>query len=377
MLRKTYVTVDLDAIRANYMIMRSRVPEDVRVMPVIKADAYGHGMLEVAKALSRLGTADFAIATPDEGITLREGGITANILVLGAAMPAAAEETVRHNLTQTVFTPEAVRCINEAARALGKTALVNIKLDTGMNRIGLRTEDEADALANALADAEHVRATGIYTHFADADNPPPAGDGKGALNDFSREQLRRFKILRAHFDSGIPAHVANSALSLVAPEAYYNMVREGVSLYGYPPVKTDLTFRHALRWVSEVVHIKEIDAGDTVSYGCTFTAQGRMRVATVAVGYGDGYHRFASGKAQMLIEGKRANVLGRVCMDQVMVDVTDIPEAHIGSEAVIIGAQGDDEIDAEELAHWSGTISYEVLLAISGRVPRIYLNADE
>lgn len=377
MLRQTYVSIDLDAVRDNYRVMKSQVPEGVRVMPVVKADAYGHGMLMVAKTLERLGAADFAVATPDEGVALRDGGIRANVLVLGASMPCAASEAISKELTQTVFTPDMVELLDKEAAAQGRTALVHIKLDTGMNRIGLRTEAEADALAAALSRAAHVRATGIYTHFADADNPPPRAGGDGALNDFTRGQLERFRELRKRFDPRIPAHVANSAMSLVAPEAYFDMIREGVSLYGYPPVKTALTFRPALCWRSEVVHVKTVMAGETIGYGRTYTVTRDMRVATVAVGYGDGYHRAVSNKGFMLVEGARAPIVGRVCMDQVMLDVSAIPDAHTGSEVVIIGSQGGQTIDAEQLAGWAGTISYEVLLAITPRVPRIYLNADE
>lgn len=370
MLRRNFVTIDLDAIRNNYTVLRRQVPAQVGVMPVIKADAYGHGMLKVAQTLAPLGAAGFAVALPEEGIALREGGIDGYVLVLGAAMPAAAREAVAHSLTQTVFDPDMIALLNKEAQRQHATALVNIKLDTGMNRIGLRTVEEAKAVAAALASAKHVKAMGMYTHFAVADEPLPDGQP----NAYTLEQLSRFNELRACFPSDIPAHAANSAMSLLSPTAYFSMIREGISLYGYPPVKTALDFRPALRWVAEVVHTKDLRAGETIGYGRTFTADRDMRIATVAVGYGDGYHRMVSNRGWMLLRGQRAPIVGRVCMDQTMVDVTEIPDVTAGDEAVLIGGQDGDFISAEELATWAGTISYEVLLAITQRVPRLYIH---
>jgi len=347
MLRQNRTIVDLGAIRHNYRILAEAVPEGVRVVPVVKADAYGHGMVEVAKAVLAEGAAFFAVALVEEGILLRENGIAAEILVLGAAMEKALEAAVANDLIQTVFDPQTVFLLEEVARTLGKTAAVHIKLDTGMGRIGLRTHEEAHALREALAVCPHVKATGIYTHFADADNPP----GMGGMNRYSKKQLSRFLELKSCFDPGLIAHAANSAMSLLAPEACFQMVREGISLYGYPPVQTRLSFRHALRWESEVVH--------------------------VAVGYGDGYHRFASNRAQMLVHGRRAPVVGWVCMDQTMIDVSETPDVQVGDPVVLLGTQGDETIDAEELAAWAGTISYEVLLAITRRVPREFVGAAE
>lgn len=371
MLRQNRVEIDMDAIRNNYRILKENIPAHVEVMPVIKANAYGHGMLETARALMAEGAAHFAVAIPEEGVELRLGGVEGEVLVLGAAMPAAAAEAVRYGLTQTVFSPETIPLLEEEAMRQGREALVHIKLDTGMNRIGLRTPEEADALAKALADARHVRVTGVYTHFADADNPM----ADGGMNAFTKQQLEYFGRLRARFDPSIPSHVANSAMSLLAPEAYFDMIREGISLYGYPPVKTSLPFRPALSWRTELVHVKQVRAGETIGYGRTFTAPRDMRIATAAVGYGDGYHRACSNRGAMLVGGVRAPIVGRVCMDQTMLDVTHIPNVRAGDEVVLIGRQGGARIDAEELAAWADTISYEVLLAITARVPRIYLNA--
>ncbi len=372
MLRQNRVEIDMDAIRNNYRILKDNIPADVEVMPVIKANAYGHGMVETAQTLVGLGASHFAVALPEEGIELRLAGVTGEVLVLGAAMSIAAADAVRYDLTQTVFTPDMAALLEREARKKGKDALVHIKLDTGINRIGLRTAEEAQALSNALKDAPHVRVTGVYTHFAAADNPLPGG----GLNPFTQEQLARFQALRSYFPEEIPAHVANSAMSLLSPEAYFQMIREGISLYGYPPVRTSLPFRPALSWRTEVVYVKDIKAGETIGYGRSFTAQRDMRIATVAVGYGDGYHRMCSNRGMMLVRGQRVPIVGRVCMDQTMLDVTDVPGVSVGDEVVILGVQGQSRIDAEELAKWAGTISYDVLLAITARVPRVYLHID-
>ncbi len=371
MLRQNLVRIDLNAIRDNYQLLKESLPAHVQVMAVVKANAYGHGMLECARALQDIGAAHFAVAIPEEGIELRQGGVTGELLVLGAATPRSAQEAIRYELTQTVFTPEMVELLDQQAAHQGKDALVHVKLDTGMNRIGLRTCEEAQALARALQKADHVKATGVYTHFADADN----AESPEALNTFSLQQLERFRKLRSYFD--VPAHAANSAASLIAPEANFDMVRQGISLYGYPPVPTALPFRPALSWTTEVVHVKSIAKGEPIGYGRSYTAPRDMRVATVTVGYGDGYHRACSNCGRMLIRGQYAPIVGRVCMDQTMVDVTDIPECCVGDEVVLIGRQGQNGITAEDVAQWAQTISYEVLLAVTPRVPREYSGLSE
>ena len=368
MLRKNRVLIDLEALRNNYRLIKNHVPSSVQVMCVIKADGYGHGIVEAAQAFSEVGARHFAVAIAEEGVQLRQNGIEGEILVLGAATPRAAAEAIRHSLSQTVFTPDMVHLLEKEAVRLQKNALVHIKLDTGMNRIGLRTLEEAQAVAAALSECPHVKPAGIYTHLAAADEP----EADGSLNEYSRMQLKRFRELRACFDPTIPSHAANSALTLLQPTNDFDMVRAGIVLYGYPPVPTQLPFRTVMSWRTEVVHVKTVHAGESIGYGCDFTASQETRVATVAVGYGDGYHRACSHGGMMLIRGKRAPILGRVCMDQTMVDVTEIPDAAVGDEVVLLGRQGDEEINAEEIARWADTISYEVLLSIAPRVPRLY-----
>ncbi len=372
MYRHNRITIDLGAIRHNYLLMTDYLPKTSRVMAVVKANAYGHGMLEVAKTVVEAGCRDLAVAIPEEGIGLRENGFPGeNILVLGAVNERGIEPSVQNGLTLTVFDPSMIEKINACAAQFHTTASVHIKVDTGMGRIGLRTQEEADALVGALAKASHVRATGIYTHFADADNIGT----DGGLCDYSRMQLESFQILRSRFDPSLPVHASNSAMSLVSPDANFSMIREGISLYGYPPVPTDLPFRPALHWEAEIVHVKDVPAGTCIGYGCTYTTDAKSRIATIAAGYGDGYHRMLSNRAQVLISGKRAPVVGRVCMDQIMADVSHIADARVGDPVVLIGRQGDGFIGADEVAAWAGTISYEVTLSITARVPRVYLPA--
>lgn len=366
MLRQNWVTVDLQAIRHNYHLLADTLPKDVRVMAVVKADAYGHGALAVAQTVLAEGAGALAVALVEEGITLREAGVFAPILVLGAATETAAEAAIEHDLAQTVFYPHQIEYIERAAQRVGKPARVHVKLDTGMGRIGLRTEEEAKALAEALQNAAHVQATGVYTHFSDADAPL---DG-GAMNPYTQAQLERFMVLRRYFPAEISSHVSNSAMSLLYPEARFQMVREGITLYGYPPIPTHLPFCPALSWQTEVVHVKDVEAGSAISYNCTYVAKEPRRVATLAVGYGDGYHRALSNRGAVLIGGKRCAILGRVCMDQMMADVSDVPDVRVGDPVVLIGRQGDEFLGADEVARWADTISYEVLLAITARVPR-------
>ena len=369
MYRHNRITIDLNAIRNNYQLMTEYLPEDVRVMAVVKANAYGHGMLEVSKTVIDAGCTDLAVAIPEEGIALRNDGVdTPNILVMGSVNQFSINPCIQNKLTITVFDPAMLDEINRCAANLGKTAFVHVKIDTGMGRIGLRTKEEAKALQEAISKSDHINVTGIYTHFADADHL----DEQGGLCAYSRMQLELFHQLKSYFNPSIPVHASNSAMSIACADANFTMIREGISLYGYPPVPTSLPFQQALHWEAEIVHVKDVPVGACIGYGCAFTATHPMRIATIAVGYGDGYHRMASNHGEVLISGMRAAIIGRVCMDQIMVDVTDIPNVSTGDIAVLIGKQGNDFIGANELAEWTSTISYEVLLSITSRVSRLY-----
>ena len=358
-------TIDLAVLRENVRLLKGTLPEGTRLMAVVKADGYGHGMTQVAKSAVQAGAEALAVALVDEGVRLREAGLTVPILVLGASLPGELSAGIAHRLTLTVCTPEAVTRAQEAAAALGCEARVHLKLDTGMNRIGARNEDEVRAVLAALDESPLVRLTGVLTHFADAD---------GADMAFTRRQLERFQRLSSLLPEGIVRHCANSAAVHRLPEAAFDMVRAGISMYGYPPVKTDLPVKPFLRWTARVTHVKEIAHGDTVSYGRTYTADRPLRVATVSCGYGDGYHRAASGRAEVIIRGRRVPVIGRICMDQMMADVSRVPDARPGDEVVLLGESGGVSVTAEDIAAWAGTISYEVLLSATGRVPRVWLH---
>ena len=361
--RKNQRVVDLQAIRDNVRALKGAVGEYVQVMAVVKADAYGHGMTKVARAALEAGATFLGVATPDEGVLLREDGINAPVLIFGALGKDSAEAAVSYGLTQTICRPEMVDWLNTECLKQKKKAFVHLKVDSGMGRIGVRTAEEAQPILDTLKKCPAVKLTGAFTHFADAD---------GETQDFTFWQLRVFEDICSILPANILRHAANSAAALRYPQAHFDMVRPGIAMYGCPPVKTDLPLRPAQRWVTEIVHVKEIAQGDTVSYGRTFTADKPMQVATIPVGYGDGYHRMLSNRGKVLIGGNLAPIVGRVCMDQTMVDVTDIPQAVPGAQAVLLGRQGENEILPDQLGEWAGTISYEMLLAPTTRVPRSY-----
>ena len=347
--RRHYRVIDLEILRENVRLIRQSVDAGVQLMAVVKADAYGHGIVQTAKAALDAGADALAVALVEEGEALRIAGVLAPILVLGA----------------TVCDEAMVRSVEKACVQEAKEGCVHLKIDSGMSRIGARTELEVQQVLQTLQACPHVRLTGAFTHFADAD---------GQTEEFTRQQFERFQQLTAALSSDIVRHAANSASIHRYPEMHLNMVRMGISMYGYPPVASELPLKPCMSWKTEVTYVKKIAAGDTVSYGRTFCAGHPMRVATIAVGYGDGYHRAISGKGCVLIGGKRAPILGRVCMDQLMADVTDIPNVQAGDEVILLGRQGTESIDAEELASWADTISYEVLLAPTARVPRVWLH---
>ena len=363
MQRYHFCEIDLAAIRHNVGVMKSHIAGGARFLAVVKADAYGHGAVPVAKAALEAGADMLAVAIPEEGIELREAGIAAPILVLGGIEESAAEAVVQNDLTQVVFDERRIRALAQAGQKLGQCAKVHLKLDTGMNRIGVRTAEEAQALTRLIDSLPGVALTGCFTHMATADEPDPTG---------TLRQIERFealcKAVKAVHPGEIICHGANTASIFRYPQLHADMVRGGLALYGYPPVPEATGLQPG-------IYVKTIAPGDRVSYGGTFVATRPTVVMTLPVGYADGYRRGISGKGCVLVRGRRAPILGRVCMDQMMVDVTDIPGAQEGDEAVLLGRQGDEQIDAEEMAAWLDTISYEVLCSPSKRVPRVYINA--
>ena len=369
MFRHTVCEIDLSAIRHNVGVMRNCLAEGVDFLAVVKADGYGHGAVQVARAAISAGAKMLAVAIPEEGVQLRQAGIETPILVLGGIEESAAEIIAACNLTQVVFDETRILALNRAGEKYGRKVSVHLKLDTGMSRIGVRTREEVQRLVRLIDSLDHVALTGCFTHMATADE------------DFCEDthaQIARFAGLCdaiAEIHPGrIIRHAANTASIFRYPQAHFDMVRGGIALYGYPPFAADLGLRPAMRWTARAVYVKTIKPGDKVSYGGLFEAKRPTRVMTVPVGYADGYRRGLTGKGCVLVRGQRAPILGRVCMDQIMVDVTDIPEAKVGDEVVLLGAQGNEMIDADEMAAWMGTISYEVICSPSGRVPRVYVH---
>ncbi len=354
--RGVCVRIRLSVIRENIRKIRDALGENVRMMAVVKADAYGHGLLSVAKQAVQCGADALAVAVPEEGQALREEGIRLPCLVLGNATAQGARIAARCGLIQTVCDAAGIRCMQKACEAENTTAQVHIKLDTGMSRIGARTAAEVEEILQALQVANRVQLAGAFTHFADAGDP-----------ECVEKQFARFQQLRQALPEGILLHAAASEAALKYPHVRLDMVRIGIAMYG----GAGKGLCQAMKWETRVAYVKDIQPGDRVSYGGVFCAKAPMRVATIAIGYGDGYLRAFSEKAEVLIRGVRCKVLGRVCMDQTMVDVTHVPGVVQGDEAVLLGSQGNDCITAQEMANWADTIHYEAFLLHTGRVPVI------
>ncbi len=366
--RPTWLEIDLENIKYNIKSIKEKV-QNSRVIPVVKADAYGHGALQVSMALMDAGVDYLAVAMVEEGEDLRQGGITCPILILGAIEPAQAARVIANNLEATVFDPGVAKALNEAAGE-GSRVDIHIKVDTGMGRLGVRPGRELDRLLTALSDLKNLNIKGIYTHFATSDEADKSYTNM-QISYLGRclDSLRAFNIDRPL------VHAANSGAILDMPDAYYDAVRPGIILYGYYPsqeVKRSIDLKPAMEWKTRMLHLKDVKPGCSLSYGGIYTTTRISRIATLPVGYADGYKRVFGNRAQVLVRGKRAPVVGRVCMDQCLVDVTDIEGVRLGDEVVLMGSQGDEAIWADELAMWDNTISYEILTTITKRVPRLY-----
>lgn len=358
--------IDTGAIRENMKTLRSLTPSASKMLAVVKADAYGHGAAETAKAVLDSGADWLAVAAVSEGCILRKHGIHAPILVLGPVTQDDVRQGVEFGLVQTVCSPEMVCYCEKAGNELQKQTEVHISVDTGMGRIGVRSKKEMERVLEAIHQSKHVLLTGVFTHFSDAD-----GDEEGIV--YTHQQYQKFKELTKTLPDDIIRHCDNSAAIHRLPETAMNMVRAGISLYGYPPVKTDVSLRRCMEWRCKVSYIKTLPEGEYVSYGRTFQTSGPTRVATITCGYADGYHRCAGGKAEVLIRGKRFKVIGRICMDQMMVDVTGCEEIQPEDPVILIGKSGEESIGADDIAAWSKTISYEILLSAGSRVERQYI----
>ncbi|NLX70826.1 MAG: alanine racemase [Clostridiales bacterium] len=376
-MRPSRAIVDLSKLDRNIKEIMKKLKTGTQLMAVVKANAYGHGAVEVARQALLSGASWLGVAIPEEGAELREAGISAPILVLGGIDQTQISTVVKYDLSQCVFSLEIAKLLNEEAKRAGKRIGLHIKVDTGMGRIGLTDPEKVRKLCNELKTYSHIDMEGIFTHFAVADEHDKS---------YTRNQLARFNmILDVLMKDGINfkyIHAANSAGILEYDDAHFNMVRGGIAIYGYYPsqyVKEHslVKLEPILQWETKVVDVKNINKGDSISYGRTFIADKPMKIAVLPIGYADGYHRYLSNKGWVIINGYRARVVGIVCMDQVMVDVTHIPAVKPGDKAVLIGKQGEESITAEELACLGDTISYEVLTGIGYRVPRVFVGKNE
>ena len=365
-LRPTHIKINLEQIVHNYHQIRRFCQRPV--MAILKANAYGHGIIEVAKRLEKESVAYFGLAYLEEAVLLRKSGIETPILVLGGVIGEQIPTFIEYDLTITASSVDKLKAIEAAARALGTRAKVHLKIDTGMERIGVHYYS-AEAIIQQALKCEHVLLEGIFSHFANAD----------CLNNtYSQLQLERFQmVLRSVEEVGLQIpirHMSNSGAVLQFPQARFDMVRVGLLLYGvYPsmelPRKIDVSL--AMKWVTRVVYFKVVKPNHPVSYGSLWKSNKMVRVVTIPVGYGDGYHRRMTGSAKVLIRGKRYPLVGAICMDQAMVNI-DWDEAYNGDEVVLLGKQGESEITVEELAQWAGTIPYEILTSINTRVSRVH-----
>lgn len=375
---RTCVMVNLDAIHSNMEHMKANIRKETRMIAVIKTDGYGHGAVPIARELEALPYLyGFATATVEEAEELRKAGIIKPILILGYTFPDCYDTLAELEIRPAVFRRDMAELLNRAAEKNGRPMKIHIKVDTGMGRIGIRPDEQGLSFIKDVLAMDYLEVEGIFTHFARADEADKSAAElqRKRFVDFTRqiEQETGYRIPICH--------CSNSAGLLEMEEANLDVVRAGITLYGLWPsaeVRRDIvSLQPALSWNSHIVYCKEIKAGDAVSYGGTYVAEENVRVATVPVGYGDGYPRSLSNKGYVLIHGKRAPILGRVCMDQMMVDVTDIPEAAEGSEVTLIGVNGKERITAEELGELSGRFNYELVCCIGKRVPRIYQKAGK
>ena len=374
---RVYAGIDLDAIAYNMEQMKKRIGDHARLIAVVKADGYGHGAVPVAKMFEACSYVwGYAVACLEEATELREHGIRKPILVLGCVFPDQFEEMIRYDVRPAVYMESMAELISQEAVRQGKDAFIHIKIDTGMGRIGFPvTEESADAVER-ISRLPGIRIEGMFTHFAKADER----DKTYTFLQHDRfmrmkELVEKRQVPVRYFDCD------NSAGIIDFPDMKHDLARAGIAMYGmYPSDEVDqkaVDLRPALSLVSHVSFVKEVEAGTPISYGGTFVSDRPMRVATIPVGYGDGYPRSLSNKGYVLIHGKRARILGRVCMDQFMADVTDIPETAFMDRVVLVGRDGDEEITVDELAALSGRFNYEFVCCLGKRIPRIYKKSEE
>ena len=367
--RPTFCSINLEALRWNFRQVRKRVGPQVKILSVVKGNAYGHGAVQVARALEDEGSYGFGVATLEEGIELRKGGLRSPVLILAGIYPEQIDELLEYHLTPTVCEVEALRLLERLARNRGVSLPFHLKVDTGMGRLGF-LPSEIDSWMPELAGIKALKLEGVFSNFSQAER----ADG-----DYTQGQVETFKSVVQELQAGGHhprlIHLANSAAVIALPSSYFTMVRPGLVLYGIYPSR-DMTRRLSLKpvltWKTRILQLKRAPKGAGISYGRTFVTKRKSLIAILPVGYADGYHRLLSNRGAVLVRGERAPIVGRVCMDLTMIDVTDIRGVQQGDEVVLLGKQGADQISADEMARWAETISYEILTSISARVPRIH-----
>ncbi|MDI6605733.1 MAG: alanine racemase [Candidatus Omnitrophota bacterium] len=364
--RPTWAEVNLDNLGHNFTRIKKIVSAQTKIMVCVKADAYGHGLLPVAKRLQAEGADFLGVASIDEGLKLRQGGIALPVLILGLVFKKDAQVLFKYRLTPTICDAGLAAGLNKKASFLKRPLAVHIKVDTGMGRIGV-LHDEAAELVKKIHRLKFINIEGIYTHFAFADSN----------RDFTRHQLHLFnRLLNDLRKAGIRVpllHSANSIGLLGYKDSHFNMVRPGLVIYGlYPKEGLKIKLKPVLSLKTRVVFVKQLPAGCGISYGHAYITKNKTNILTLPIGYGDGYPRNLSNQAPVLIKGRRFKVCGRICMDQMMVDAGDL-RAKVGDEVVLIGSQGREKVTAEELARLSGTIPYEIVCGLGSRIPRIYI----
>lgn len=368
--RGAWAEINLDAVAHNVQAAKANLKPTTKLCAVVKADAYGHGAVRVAQEAVRNGADFLAVALLQEAVKLRDAGIDTSILILGAMLPEVAELVVRYDISQAVFDEERLYALNAAALKLHTKAKIHIKIDTGMHRIGLHVKD-AGSFAKLAASLPGITIEGVFSHFATAD----ADDKEYAAYQFARfqEALQLIEAEGVH----IPIrHIANSAALTELQEYQLDMVRQGITLYGLHPahmIDCYKDFEPVMTVKTKVAFVKELPAGETIGYGRTYTLTRKSVIATVPLGYADGISRRLSNKGYMLINGEKAPIIGRVCMDQTMLDVTDIPGVKLGDEVTVFGGR---ELPMELVAEWADTICYEIVCAVSPRVPREYVRGN-
>ena len=367
--RPTWVEIDLNAIKYNFFQLKKLLKKNTAMLIVVKANAYGHGILEVSKALVKAGVDYLGVATTDEAILLRENNFNIPILTLGGILKPEISAVIKNNITQTVHDIELARNINISAARLNKKAKVHIKIDVGMGRIGVWHENAIEFMKK-VACLKNIEIEGIFSHFPSADED----------RELTISQIERFRSILQDLKSiGIKVkyrHIANSTAVTSYKDSHMDLVRPGLMVYGLYPKRygysKKIDLRPALSLKSRIVFIKDVPSGRRISYGGTYTTNRQTKIATIPIGYGDGFSRSLSNKGYVLIKGKRSPILGRICMDQIMVDIGHIDRIEQGEEVVLIGEQKRDRIRVEDIAHLCGTIPYEVVCWLDNRIQRIY-----